>query len=146
MKRGRKTGYEHSEETKEKISTSMTGKTKTEAHKYALSESRHNSDSRCLQRFLDMRKEYPGHSAFFDNNKVKLLRAMRNIKSEKELRDIRRYIETTHLEDVPQMCLAYQYDSSSIYAQEDAMIELIDTVRFLKKFNTEDFANLPLSN
>ncbi len=146
MKRGRKPGYKHDATTKEKISASMSGKTKTEDHRNALSESRQDLDRKCQRRFLAMRQEYPGHESFFDSNKVKLLDAMRDIKSEKELRDIRRYIETTHLEDVPQVCLAYQYDSSSIYAQEDVMIELIDASRLLKKFDLEEFAQSPLPN
>ncbi len=40
----------------------------------------------------------------------------------------------------------YQYDSSSFYAQEDAMIELIDTANFLRKFEALDLAKSVLTH
>lgn len=147
MTRGRKPGYTHSEVTKQKISKTMTGSIRPESAREATSAGRADSDlsRRCMERFLDMRSEYPGEEEFFDKNKVKLLKAMRDVKSEKELRDIRKYFERP-FDEVPRNNLAYQYDSSSIYAHEDVIIELIDTSRFLKKFETDDFARLPLSH
>jgi hydroxypyruvate isomerase len=141
MPRGRKPGYKHSDETKAKMREAKLGKTRSEEDKAAISQARRHSDleARCMQRFLEMRAEYPGCEDFFDSNKAKLLFAMRDIKSEKELRDIRKYIETTHLEDVPQVCLQYQYDSTSIYEQERAMVDLIDAANFLRKtLSTKD--------
>lgn len=149
MPRGRKPGYKHDKQTKakmreshtgqrqdditkDKISKSLSGKKKSVAHKEALSDSLYDIDRKCMNRFLEMRAEYPGHEDFFDGNKAKLLFAMRDIKSESELRDIRRYIETTQIDEVPQACLQYQYDSSSIHAQEEAMVDLIDAARFLR--------------
>lgn len=150
MQRGRKPGYKHDKETKnkisqtlvgsvkddghkDKISQSMKGKSKSEAHRDALSESLYDSDRKCMHRFLEMRSEYPGQEEFFDSNRKALLIAMRDIKSETELRDIRRYIETLTIEEIPQAYLEYQYDSSSIYAHEVAMVDLIDAATFLRK-------------
>jgi hypothetical protein len=150
MPSGRKPGYKHSKETRDKIrrahtgqardtetrkkiSKSLSGKEKSESHRDAIANSRYDLDRKCIQRFLELRNEYPGYEDFFDRNRGELLYAMQDIKSEKELREIRRYIENTRLDDVPQVCLTYQYDSSSIFAQEDAMLELIDISRFLKK-------------
>lgn len=134
-KRGRRPGYKHSEETKAKMRDAKLGKPRSAEDREAIAQARRYSDLevRCMQRFLEMRAEYPGCEDFFDSNKAKLLFAMRDIKSEKELRDIRKYIETTHLEDVPQICLQYQYDSTSIYEQERAMVDLIDAANFLRK-------------
>lgn len=150
MTRGRKPGYKHDNETKskisqklsgsakdtehkDKISRAMKGRSKSQAHRDAMSESHHDVERKCMQRFLEMKAEYPGCEEFFDSNKAKLLFAMRDIKSEKELRDIRKYIENTHLEDVPQVCLQYQYDSTSVREQERAMVDLVDATRFLRK-------------
>ena len=144
--RGRKPGYKHNQATKDKISDSMSGKHKSDAHKDALAASQRNTARKCALRLQEMRLEYPECVDFFDNNKTKLLIAMRDIKSNKELRDIRSYIETKHLEDVPQAYLSYQYDSSSFYAQEDAMIELIDTANFLRKFEALDLAKSVLTH
>lgn len=150
MQRGRKPGYKHNKETKNKISQtlvgsvkdddhkdkirqSMKGKSKSEAHRNALSESLYDSDRKCMHRFLEMRSEYPGQEEFFDSNRKALLIAMRDIKSETELRDIRRYVEILTIEEIPQAYLEYQYDSSSIYAHEAAMVDLIDAATFLRK-------------
>ena len=161
MVRGRKPGYKHEKETKEKIRQTMTGHTltdttklkikqsltgkfKSEEHRSALSESLSDLDRKCMHRFLEMRDEYPGQEEFFNNNKNKLLYIMRDLKSEKELRDIKKYIEIKHLDDIPQECTKYQYDSSSMYAQEDAMIALVDAASFLKRhLSTIDKNALP---
>ena len=133
--RGREPGYKHSDETKAKMRAAKLGKKRSAADCDSMSLARAHKDleTRCLERFVAMRAEYPGCEEFFDTNKPRLLIAMRDIKSEKELRDIRKYIETTHLEDVPQVYLQYQYDSSSIYAQEEAMVSLVDAASFLRK-------------
>jgi len=152
MSKGRKPGYKHNKRTKEKISHALTGGTRNESTREKMRQSKLGTprseadrrsiaigrafadlESKCLYRFLEMRAEYPGHEAFFDSNRKELLLAMRDIKSEKELQDIRRYIETTPIEDVPQACLQYQYDSGSLYAQEDAMVALVDAAAFLRK-------------
>jgi len=146
MAQGRKPGYKHSAETIEKIrqsrlgnkqsagtrskiSESMVGRTKTIQHKDNISESLFDLESKCLKRFIALKEEYPGQEAFFENNKEDLLFAMQDIKSEKELRDIRQYIEVGSLyNSVP-----YQYSSSSCFAAEDAMIALVDTASFIRK-------------
>ena len=150
MQRGRKPGYKHDKETKskisqtlvgsvkdddhkDKISHSMKGKSKSKEHRDALAESLYDLDRKCLHRFLEMRSEYPGQEEFFDSNRKALLIAMRDLKSETELRDIRRYIETLTIEEIPQAYLEYQYDSSSVYAHEAAMVDLIDAANFLRK-------------
>lgn len=159
MPSGRRPGYKHSAETREKIrkarlgktqekqtrdkiSESMTGRPKSTAHREAISDSLHDLDRKCMQRYLALRAEYPGHEDFFDEHQAELLFAMRSIKSEKELRDIRKYIETTPLEDAPQVSTSYQYSSSSCYAQEDAMIALLDAASFLRKILSTNSGDL----
>ncbi len=152
MQRGRKTGYKHSDETKDKmrkshmgysqdagtkdkISQTMRGRLRSEEECRSISTGRAYIDLevKCLRRFLEMRSEYPGQEEFFDSNRKALLIAMRDLKSETELRDIRRYIETLTIEEIPQAYLEYQYDSSSFYAHEAAMVDLIDAANFLRK-------------
>lgn len=151
-KTGRKPGYKHNTETKRKISQTKSGQPFTDDHKdnmrqaklgtsrseeerKAIATGRAHVDleSKCLHRFLEMRSEYPGQEEFFDSNRAALLIAMRDLKSETELRDIRRYIETLTIEEIPQAYLEYQYDSSSFYAHEAAMVDLIDAATFLRK-------------
>lgn len=144
MQRGRKPGYKHSEETKAKISKSLSGRPKSVEHRDALSDSKHNLERKCMLRFLELRSQYPEHKEFFDANKSRLLFAMRTIKSEKELRDIRKHIESISLEDVPPVSTSYQYESSSCYAQEDAMIALIDAMSFLEKVFSTNKENNPI--
>ena len=127
------TGYSQDEDTKNKIRQSLKGRKASEATRDAMAESHYDLERKCLHRFLEMRSEYPGQEEFFDSNRKALLIAMRGLKSETELRDIRRYIETLTIEDVPQAYLEYQYDSSSVYAHEAAMVDLIDAANFLRK-------------
>lgn len=160
MRRGRKPGYKHCEETrekmrqfhrgksqsdstKEKISRSMSGKSKSPAHRAALSKSALDIDRKCMLRFLELCDDYPDHQGFLYQNQEKLLIAMRTIKSEAELRYIRKYIENVTLEGAPSVCTSYQYESSSCYAQEDATIDLLDAVAFLRRvFGTKDVSLL----
>ena len=163
MTSGRRPGYKHSQETKEKMRQShielrpgdntkdkmrqsKLGVTRSEAERKAIAVGRAFSDleTKCMHRFLEMRSEYPGYEEFFDTNQQKLLLAMRDVKSETELRDIRRYIETTHLEDAPQACLRYQYDSSSIFAHEEAMVDLCDASAELRKELSTKICNVVL--
>lgn len=152
MPSGRRPGYKHDKETKDKISQKLTGVAKddstkekmrqsklgsrrSEAERKAIATGRAHADleSKCLHRFLEMRSEYPGQEEFFDSNRKALLIAMRDIKSETELRDIRRYIETLTIDEVPQAYLEYEYDSSSIYAHQEAMCDLLDAAEDLRK-------------
>ena len=110
MKRGRKPGYKHLAETIEK-------------------ESMFDLDGKCIQRYMELKAEYPDQEEFFERNKGDLLFAMRDIKSEKELADIRRYIESATLH----ASIPYQYSSSSYSAAEDAMITLIDAAPLLRR-------------
>lgn len=152
MAQGRKPGYKHSDETKEKMRQShielrpgdstkekmrqsKLGGFKSQAERQAIATGRSRVDleTKCLHRFEEMRAEYPGQEEFFDSNRKALLLAMRDIKSETELCDIRRYIETRTIEDLPQAYLEYQYDSSSIFAHQEAMCDLLDAANDLRK-------------
>ena len=135
MKRGRKSGYKHSEFTKNKISRTMSGRNKTEEHKDRIAIAMYDLDGRCARRLKELREDYPEQKVFFDKNEAKLLFALRDLKSEKELNDIQRYTETKELTQIPESQKAYQYSSSSYFAAEDVMIELIDFKRFLERFN-----------
>jgi len=150
MPSGRKPGYKHSQETKDKIRTSLQGRPPTEEHKNRISralkgtphpeERRENIargkalyelDEKCLNRFEDLKANYPDQEEFFVDNRDELLFAMRDVRTEKELTDIRRYVETAALRpDEP-----YQYESTSCYAAEDAMIALLDFKRLLQKYH-----------
>jgi hypothetical protein len=151
MVSGRKPGYKHNKETKEKISQTRQGQlpaestkekmrqaklghTCSEEERKAMATQRAHKDleNKCMGRFKAMRSEYPGHEDFFDTNQEELLVAMRDLKSEKELRDIRRYFETTHIDEAPQAFLQYQYESSSVFAHEEIMVDLIDAAAFLR--------------
>jgi hypothetical protein len=148
MKQGRRPGYKHSAETiekirqsrlgtkqaistKDKIGKSMAGQAKSLAHRDRISESMLDVEGKCIKRFLALKAEYPGQEAFFEENRGDLLFAMRDIKSEKELADIRRYIESETIHD----STSYNYSSSSYHAAEDTMIALVDAVIFLRKFH-----------
>lgn len=150
MVQGRPPGYKHSQETrdkirdsllgkkrnlitKEKISKSMTGKTKSKAHRDAISDSLKDVNKKCLLRFLELKSEYPECASFFEENERELILAMQTIKSEQELLHIRKFVETTSLDDISQFNSRYQYDSSSMYAQEQVMISLIDSASFVRK-------------
>lgn len=147
MKQGRKPGFKHSAETIEKIrqsrlgtkqelgtrskiSLSLSGKNKSPEHKDHISESLFNLDAKCLQRYKELKAEYPDQKEFFDQNQDDLIFAMQDIKSEKELTDIRRYIESAPLHNT----LTYEYSSSSCFAAEDAMIALVDAASFIRVF------------
>jgi len=94
-----------------------------------VSSSSTNTDT-FLGAVLELKAEYPGHEPFFEENKEELLYALEDIKSEKELIAIRKYVECHSLHN----SLTYEYSSSSCYAAEDAVIALIDAVAYLRKF------------
>ncbi len=114
---------------------------KTEEHRDSISEARTDLERKCLNRFFELRAEYPGFEDFFDNNFADLVFAMQDIKSEKELEDICRYIESVSLEDAHPEDLVYHYSSSSWHAHEDIMISLIDAKSFLAKKNSSSLTN-----
>ena len=153
MPSGRKPGYKHSEKTKDKIRKTLKGVSKgphapetKEKIRQALTgvshlpERRDNIsrgkalyelDEKCLARFEELKANYPEQEDFFLDNQDELLFAMRDVRTEKELTDIRRYVETAALRpDEP-----YQYSSSSCYAAEDAMIALLDFKRLVQKYH-----------
>jgi hypothetical protein len=149
--RGRKPGFKHSEETKRRIgesrlghspspetrvriSTSLKNHIRTEEHNENISQGKLDTDRLCLSRFLELKGMYPEHEDFFEENKAPLLIALRDIKSDKEMDDIQRYVEVESL-DRYTGTLSYQNASSSVYAQEDAVILLIDVVAYLRKLH-----------
>ncbi len=88
-------------------------------------------DEKCIARFEELKANYPEQEDFFLDNENELLFAMRDVRTEKELTDIRRYVETAALRaNEP-----YQYFSSSCYAAEDTMIALLDFKRFLQTYH-----------
>jgi hypothetical protein len=148
---GRPPGYHHSEETRRKIKETLAGRTKSEEHKQKIRKSlqgrpheenrRENIsygmidiESRCVARFVELKANYPDQAEFFEENETALLIALRDVKSDKEIDDIKRYIET---EDIDRYAgtLSYQSATTSFHAQEDAVIKLIDTAAYLRKFH-----------
>jgi hypothetical protein len=130
---GRRPGYKHSEQTKEKIRQSLLGKIHSEERRSNISAARsfYELDEKCLARFEELKSDYPDQESFFLDNRDELLFAMRDVRTEKELSDFRKYIETTVLRaDEP-----YQYSSSSFYAAEDNMIALLDFKRLLQTYH-----------
>jgi FKBP-type peptidyl-prolyl cis-trans isomerase (trigger factor) len=130
---GRKAGFTHSEETRRKIAEAARGRTKTRAEKEKISRSKalYDLDGKCAQRYEELRSDYPDVVDFFEENESEILFAMQDIRSEKELDDILKFHETSTLRpETP-----YQYSSSSCYAAEDAMIQLLDFKRYLRKFH-----------
>ena len=149
MKMGPKPGYSPSQETREKmrqvklgtthdpetkrkigesVRRSISGTPKSLEHRDSLSQSLMDYETRCLNRFEELKAEYPEQEAFFEENKSELLFALQDVRSENELRDLRDYIELSRVE----ASLSYQYSSSSIYAAEDLMIALLDAKRGLQ--------------
>lgn len=86
-----------------------------------------NAGERCARRFEELRREYPGQQDFFDANREALISSLEDVRSEKELTKIRKHIELSRVE----ANLSYEYPSSSIYAVEDLLIDLLDFKREL---------------
>lgn len=126
-----KLGKERDPETRKKIRNSLLEVPKSPDHRANLSNALLDLEGKCLQRFEELKAGYPGHEDFFDANKSELLYAMQDVRSDQELKDLRKYIEVFQIEST----LSYEYSSSSMYAAEDAMIALIDTKRFLQKYH-----------
>ena len=148
---GRSPGYRHSEETRQKIveaakrrkqlpetrrkiSESLQGQVKSEGHRENISYGMLDIDSRCVARLVELKANYPDQTEFFEENEIALLIALRDVKSDKEIDDIKKYIETDDI-DRWSGSLSYQYSSSSIHAQEDVVIALLDTFAYLRKFH-----------
>jgi len=120
------------QETKDKIRQSLAGKLHPEERKDSIArgKSLYELDEKCIARYEDLKANYPEQEDFFLEHQDELLFAMRDVRTEKELTDIRRYVETAALRpDEP-----YQYSSSSFYAAEDAMIALLDFKRLMQKY------------
>jgi len=148
--RGRKPGYKHSQETKDKmraakrgtvrpqetknrIRKSLLGTPHPDERKESIAQGKalYELDEKCIARFEELKSNYPEQEDFFLDHQDELLFAMRDVRTEKELTDIRRYVETAALRpDEP-----YQYSSSSCYAAEDAMIALLDFKRLLQTYH-----------
>lgn len=137
MPSGRKPGYKHSDETKQKISESLTGRTISAEHRSSIASARSELgiDAKCAIRLKELRSDYPDQGEFFDQNESDLLFAMRDVRTEKELSDITRKHEVASLASLRESQRAYQYASSSYFATEDAMIELLDFKRLLQRYH-----------
>ena len=150
MRSGPKPGFRHTQETREKIrnarlgkvqdaetrhkiSEALSGKSKTSNHRDHISQSMLDPKRKCWNRYIELVETYPEYEQFFKENKEDLLFFLQDIKSDRELDDILRYYETANYEYCCKF--PYQYESSSVYAQEDAMIRLLDTATYLRKFH-----------
>jgi len=139
---GRPPGYLHSEETRQKIKESLVGRAKSEEHRRKIGESMRGQeksdahrekisfgmldiDGRCMARLAELKANYPDHAEFFAENEIPLLIALREVKSDKEIDDIKKYIETGDI-DRYSKSLSYQSASSSFQAHEDTVIDLLD--------------------
>jgi hypothetical protein len=77
----------------------------------------------------DLKASYPTETSFFEEYEPELLFAMRDVRTEKELMDIRLYIETAPLRvEEP-----YKQVSGSYSATEEAMVALLDFKFFLER-------------
>jgi hypothetical protein len=126
------TGRPQPQETRDKIRESLRGKPHPEERKESIAQGKslYELDEKCIARYEDLKANYPGQEDFFLDHQDELLFAMRDVRTEKELTDIRRYVETAALRpDEP-----YQYNSSSCYAAEDAMIALLDFKRLMGRY------------
>ncbi len=126
-----KLGSSKSEESRLKISNSLRGSTKSEEHCRRISRSKYlyDLDGTCVKRYESLCAEYPGEEKFFEDNMTELLFAMQDIRTDKELSDIRRFFETQSLRaETP-----YQYTTTSCFAAEDVMIALLDLKRELDR-------------
>ena len=82
----------------------------------------------CLERFEEIKSDYPGQEEFFEKNKKELLVGLQNCRSEKELSVISPSSETVFL----RTSQSYSYLSSSMYAAEEVIITLLDSKRLLE--------------
>jgi hypothetical protein len=128
---GRKPGFKHSDETRQKISDALTGTPKSESHRQKISQSKvlYDLDGKCTKRYEALCLDYPDEQEFFEDNMSELIFAMRDVLTEKELSDIRYFYETAPLRSEQ----TYQYPTTSCYAAESVMIELLDYKRLLRR-------------
>ena len=107
-----KLGVKRSPETRQKISDG---------------KKRAASLDKYTRRFEEFRDEYPDQEEFFDNNREALLELMEDVRSEKELTQLRKHVEIYKVDaNTP-----YEYPSTSVSAVEDLLIELLDFKREL---------------
>jgi hypothetical protein len=123
---GRPPGYKHSEETRQKIRKAHRGLKHSFETRDKISESMLDVDGRCMARLAELKANYPDHAEFFEENEIPLLIALRDVKSDKEIDDIRKYIETDIDRYSKSHLLSGQYMSSSFQAHEDVVIKLLD--------------------
>jgi Xaa-Pro aminopeptidase len=123
---GRPPGYKHSEETRQKIRKAHRGLKHSFETRDKISESMLDVDGRCMARLAELKANYPDHAEFFEENEIPLLIALRDVKSDKEIDDIRKYIETDIDRYSKSHLLSGQYMSSSFQAHEDTIIDLLD--------------------
>jgi len=135
MVSGRKPGFEHSDETIEKIRQSRLGRKHSLETKAKISASTSASQSTPIERLCKFRLQelmdtYPQHKQFFKDHRKELLVALQDVKSEQELDFISKYRES---EDIGRYINnQWPYSSSSFRAHEDVLIELIDRSKHWK--------------
>ena len=100
-------GLQQSAETRRKISETMKGREKSAEHRAKLSELSYDRESQnrefyidnlCLDRLAELKANYPDHEEFFEENEAELLMALRDVKSDKEIEYITRYVESEDID------------------------------------------------
>ncbi len=128
---GRRSGFKHSDETKRKMSESHRGKKQSDEHNRQISRAKrlYDLDELCVRRLEDLKASYPTESSFFEEYESELLFAMRDVRTDKELMDVRLYVETSPLRPEE----PYKQTRGSYKATEDAVVALLDFKFFLER-------------
>lgn len=124
-----KLGTKRDPETRRKIQESLSGLPKSLEHRDNLSHSLIDVEGKCALRLEELKATYPDCESFFEANYEELLFAMQDVRSEKELQDLRHYVEVAQIESK----LSYTYSSSSVFAAEDTIIDLLDAYHLVRE-------------
>ena len=136
---GRKSGYTHSEETKQKIKKARLGQehapeTKNKIALAMLGNSNASASKKhCELRFQELKSFYPEFSVFFESNKQDLISMFEDVRSERELDLISLYRESEDIQKYRNKVL-FNYPSSSTDSQEDLVVNLVDYYHFIKTY------------
>jgi hypothetical protein len=80
-----------------------------------------------ISRLAELRADYPAETEFFDKNAEALLESMEDVRSENELNHLHQSFEAVELTSN----VSYDYPSTSVFAVEDLLIDLLDFKREL---------------